>query len=232
MRIKKMVSAALACFTIISLCTSGSADGVSSGDDGYEELRENIESLSPTLDRNETFEFGDAEVDNELSKEDIDEIGRYVNVEDGHISLNEEVYGVMPVNDLGVSPEEYGEAVGYEYQYDTLDDYYINYKKLTYVSDNMDLMNGFVDEGMGVIDKDGNLEIVENDYVQQSYMVNYKLRWFKLTFKGDFRLTAFFGLVGILVNWKQIKNIEKMLTITGDEVQSCFEEFIQGFVTD
>lgn len=173
------------------------------------------------------------ELENELLESDIETIGDFVSYDETHIELDDAVYQIMPVNDLYVSPEEYIQIIGEEYDYVSLsyeDEYLINYKKLTYVEDNMSLMNYMVENEFGFIDENGEIQFYEDEFVQQSLIMNFKLGWLKMTFTTNYCGSILFGALGLLINSDLVKNAKDFLNTREDVVKNCFTDVATNLI--
>lgn len=143
-----------------------------------------------------------------------------------HVELDDRIYEVMLVNDLNVSPDEYIELTGYEYSYIEYDSYHINHMKFSYVSDNIELMNYMTENEYGVINDEGELEWVEDEYIEQWWLYNWNFRWYKVTFKANDKGSFLLGIIGLLVNWGTFKDFKKLLQSSEDTLTQCLFDVI------
>lgn len=223
MKFKKLLVMMLAFVTSFSLCSFSIDDGLNDGNE--DEFIENIDNLSPTLDKECLYGEECFELENELSEEDREIIGEFVSYDETHIELNETVYELYPVNELYLSPTDYLEITKQdELIYDEVNEFSTNYKKLSYVLDNISLMNYMAENGFGYIKSNGEMEFIDDDFIQQSFIMNFKLGWFKMTFRTNYIGTVIFGAFGLLINFDSIKNVNKLLNATKDQFEACFND--------
>ena len=114
MKFRKIMTMALTAAMSLALCSFTKSSSPISEED---EFISNLNELSPELDKENIYGDEPVDVENGLSEEDIFLISEYVTYDETHIELDDNVYEVMPVNDLSVSPDEYIELNGMEYPY-------------------------------------------------------------------------------------------------------------------
>lgn len=133
-----------------------------------------------------------------------------------HIDLNEIVYSVLPTNDHGLPTDKFKEKTGLEYQDDKLE-YISNYKTLKFVSDNISIMNYLADNGYEIIQEDGTLVIETNNFIQQSFFMNFHIGWFKMNFRTNYWGTAILGAFGLPINFNNIKDVKSLFNADSSE---------------
>jgi hypothetical protein len=231
MKFKKTIAAMLTLITSFTLCSFTSSN--ESADGGEDEFAQNINELSPNLDKEYLYGNEDLGVENELSDDDIGIIKEFVSFDESHIELDNAVYEILPVNDLRISPSEYFEASGQEEPLDNgVTEYSTNQKKLSYVEDNVSLMNFMTENDYGRINSDGEMEFLDDDFIQQSFIMNFKLSWFKMTFRTNYWGSIIFGAFGLLINNDLIKDVNNLFNADASQFEECFKDVASGLILD
>lgn len=229
-KIRKALVGGMAVFFLCSFtentapADSAVAASVGYGDGGEDKFNEELKELNPRLDEYNIMGKDHVEVKNELSEEDRYVIGKFVTLDEDRITLHEEVYKEMPVNDLGLSPERYKQETGEEFPVEKDMKFLANHKKLTFVSDNIGLMNFMAENDYGRILDDGTLEVHSDDFIQQSFIMNFHLGWFSMKFTANYQATIFFGAMGLLVNVSNIRNVKRLMNASKSDFVNCFKD--------
>ena len=211
---KKISKVILLSVLSLLLCSFTSASpldsyGTNNRDEKQEEFDEEVALLDPDLDEDAVLGKEHEIVDNQLTDEEIGQIGEYVFYDEKHIALDDAIYKAMPVNDECISPEKYEEEHGEPCPLD-FEEYKKNYRKLSFVSDNRNTINELVEQEYGLIDSTGSFEFFSNDYVQQFYVMNLRISWIRTTFTADDSVTIVLGFIGCLFHLGTIKDIRKL----------------------
>lgn len=228
MKFKKIILTITTLITSFALCSF--TDNSASFDGGEDEFIQNLDVLSPTLDKEYLYGDENFELENELTDEDVAVIGEYISYDETHIELIQTIYEVLPVNDLLLSPTEYTNVTGEEPIYDEINDYSINYKKLSYVECSISLMNYMTDNEYGLINGNGELELYDDEFIQQAPIMNLKLSWFKMTFRTNYIGTVIFGAFGLLINFDSVNNVNKLFNATDDQLSECFRDVANDLI--
>lgn len=171
---KKMFFKVLVC-TIASLFLSAFTTQTNDTNETSQEAFDyEVEKLDEDLDRKAILDTDSLDVENQLSEADHQTIQEFIHIEEFHIELDEGVYSAMPTNDLCISIDDYREQTGFDYQEDN-DEYLHNYKALSFVTDNIAVMNDFAENGYGAMQEDGMMSIEVTDFSQQSFIMNFHI---------------------------------------------------------
>lgn len=226
MKFRRILTMAMTAVMSLALCSFTRSSSPSSEED---EFVANLNGLSADLDKENIYGDETVDVENELLGTDISLISEFVTYDETHIELDDAVYQVMPVNDFSISPEEYKELNGgleYVYNESFDDEFYVNHHKLKYVEDCMSLMNDMVEDGYGFIDGEGELELYENDFARSSVsfpIINFKLRWFKMTFTAGPFASILFGVMGTIINFDPLMQLSNLFY----KGEDYFEQFLE-----
>ncbi len=185
------------------------------------EFDSEVQKLGSDLDENAVLGSDHVEVENQLSESEYQTIHEFIQIEETHIELDGKVYSAMPTNDAGLSIEEFKEKTGLEYQSDKTE-YVSNYKALKFVSDNIEFMNDFAENGYGIIQDDGTLSIESDEFMQQSSVfLSLHLSWFKTTFCANYKGTILLGGFGLVINYDAIKDVNALLHANSATFRKC-----------
>lgn len=174
-----------------------------------EEFNYQINQLDEELDKKNALqdnyeEYKDFE--NELTDDEKCIIQDFIHIEENYIELYDGIYQVMPTNDSYLSINDYKELTGLEHQLGN-NTYLRNYRAISFVNDNIDLMNELANDEYGIILDDGTMEFQFNRNCRSSTIVfkSFYLGWFKIAFVTDWMGTILFGAFGAIVNISNIK---------------------------
>lgn len=96
----------------------------------------------------------------------------------------------------------------------------------------MSLMNNMAENGYGFIDKEGEIELYENDYARSiSFpLSNVKFSWFKITFRSNWWASTILGALGIAVNFDLFNDVNAFLNASSEQLESCFNEAAKDLI--
>lgn len=234
---KKIQKLFLSCMTSILLCsytTTSTTNQTIESTNSYSEsnIDEELKKLDSRLDEFNIMGESHMNVENQLNDKDINFINQFVIRDENKLLLNNEVYKEMPINNLGLSAEDYKLEMGYEFPIESNVDYLVNYKKLSFVADNIDFMNYMVENECGKILDNGTMEFHCDEFIQQSFIMNFHLGWFKMTFTANYWATIFFGAMGLLINLTNLKDVKKLMNSSKDDFEKCFIEVGKDLIND
>ncbi len=196
------------------------------------EFDSEVQKLGSDLDENAVLGSDHVEVENQLSESEYQTIHEFIQIEETHIELDGKVYSAMPTNDAGLSIEEFKEKTGLEYQSDKTE-YVSNYKALKFVSDNIEFMNDFAENGYGIIQDDGTLSIESDEFMQQSSVfLSLHLSWFKTTFCANYKGTILLGGFGLVINYDAIKDVNAFLRAGSATFEECFNDVALDMINE
>lgn len=193
-----------------------------------EEFNSQINQLDEELDKknalqDEYEEYADFE--NELIDDEKCIIQDFIHIEENHIELYDGIYQVMPTNDNYLSINDYKELTGLEYQLGN-NTYLRNYRAISFVNDNINLMNELANDEYGIILDDGIIEYEFSEYSRRSTfgLKSFSIGWFKISFVTDWIGTSLLGALGIFINFNNIKNLKNFMNADYSELEDCFQE--------
>ena len=224
----KLLTTLSLCFFMLSSFTSKDENGedLSQSRFDYE-----VERLDVDLDRTAAVGSEAVDLENQLSEKDCHLIQEFISIGEAGIELDDRVCSVMPTNDDGLPIKAFQEKSGCGYQKGN-SVYFHNYQTLDFVSDNIGLMNEMVENGYGKIDKDGMLLIESSDFIQQSFFMNFKIGWFKISFRTNYWGTALFGTFGLLVNFDNIRDMNALFDADASELGHCFQSVAWDLISE
>lgn len=232
MKISKLFLSLL--LLVPSLCSFtdvGNGDGIAVIDDEQTKLDQDLEALDSDLDMKTALKddydlLKGKGIENQLTKEDISIFRKAVNHSGTHIFLDDSIYASLPINRQHLSLEDYKEKFG-EPTYTLTDStefaYYVNYKKINFVEQNMELMNSLVDIHEG--------EIVEDEFVFYSkgrsavrqMRFDLSIKWFSISGNVSSSASVLLGAFGLFINLCDfILNIDDFLKASATELKSGF----------
>lgn len=246
MKKKKFIYAFLAALSSLS-CMS-----FASGESDQEKFNDEVSKLGSNFDKDKELgdKSSNFTFSNSLSEEDQEKFKPYViKQSSGLLELSKDIYTVYPIKNTVVDPTNPpvitnpgvgGGSTDLPYQPPVngnlpghpsttgatlLSDEELeeNQKKVDFVNSNIDLMNDLSNSGYGSIDDDGTFEITDtNDYIQQSFIMDFRLGWFEMDFTVNYQGSVIFGTLGILINVGEIQSFQDFADDSSTDIYQAF----------